>query len=49
MIFVTGGAGFIGANFVVDWIENPATAAAESVLVIDALTYAYRQSGIGSG
>jgi len=38
MIFVTGGAGFIGANFVVDWLApDPA---AEPVLVIDALTYA---------
>ena len=36
MIFVTGGAGFIGANFVRDWMA----AANEPVLVIDKLTYA---------
>lgn len=36
MIFVTGGAGFIGANFVLDWLcENN-----ESVVNIDKLTYA---------
>ncbi len=36
MIFVTGGAGFIGANFVLDWLA----AAGESVLNLDKLTYA---------
>jgi len=36
MIFVTGGAGFIGANFVQDWLA----AEREEVLVIDKLTYA---------
>jgi dTDP-glucose 4,6-dehydratase len=36
MIFVTGGAGFIGANFVHDWLA----AEREAVLVIDKLTYA---------
>jgi dTDP-glucose 4,6-dehydratase len=36
MILVTGGAGFIGANFVVDWLEL----CEESVLNLDALTYA---------
>lgn len=36
MIFVTGGAGFIGANFVQHWLANTE----EPVLVIDALTYA---------
>lgn len=36
MIFVTGGAGFIGANFVLDWlVEND-----EPVVNIDKLTYA---------
>ncbi len=36
MIFVTGGAGFIGANFVLDWLaEND-----EPVVNIDKLTYA---------
>ena len=36
MIFVTGGAGFIGSNFVRAWVE----ARAEPVVNIDALTYA---------
>jgi dTDP-glucose 4,6-dehydratase len=36
MIFVTGGAGFIGANFVHDWLA----AEREGVLVLDKLTYA---------
>jgi dTDP-glucose 4,6-dehydratase len=44
MIFVTGGAGFIGSNFVVDWLQpDPAATSApsaEPVLVLDALTYA---------
>ncbi|MGB0128511.1 MAG: dTDP-glucose 4,6-dehydratase [Rhodocyclaceae bacterium] len=36
MILVTGGAGFIGANFVLAWIEETG----ESVLNVDKLTYA---------
>ncbi len=36
MILVTGGAGFIGANFVLDWLA----ASAEPVINLDALTYA---------
>ena len=36
MILVTGGAGFIGANFVLDWIEK----VGEPVVNLDALTYA---------
>ncbi|NMF99805.1 dTDP-glucose 4,6-dehydratase [Aromatoleum toluolicum] len=36
MILVTGGAGFIGANFVLDWLR----AGDEPVLNLDALTYA---------
>jgi dTDP-glucose 4,6-dehydratase len=36
MIFVTGGAGFIGSNFVLNWLKNNN----EPVLVIDSLTYA---------
>ena len=36
MILVTGGAGFIGANFVLDWLANTD----EGVLNLDALTYA---------
>jgi dTDP-glucose 4,6-dehydratase len=36
MILVTGGAGFIGANFVLDWIATTG----EPVVNLDALTYA---------
>ncbi|ODN63834.1 dTDP-glucose 4,6-dehydratase, partial [Burkholderia cenocepacia] len=36
MILVTGGAGFIGANFVLDWMD----ASGEAVLNVDKLTYA---------
>ncbi|MEK6417936.1 MAG: hypothetical protein V4803_34635, partial [Burkholderia gladioli] len=36
MILVTGGAGFIGANFVLDWFAQ----SDEPVLNIDKLTYA---------
>jgi dTDP-glucose 4,6-dehydratase len=36
-ILVTGGAGFIGSNFVLDWFERGHD---ETVVVLDALTYA---------
>ncbi|MBL8397612.1 MAG: dTDP-glucose 4,6-dehydratase [Candidatus Accumulibacter sp.] len=36
MILVTGGAGFIGANFVADWLANHA----EGIVNLDKLTYA---------
>ena len=36
MILVTGAAGFIGSNFVLDWLET----CAESVVNLDKLTYA---------
>jgi dTDP-glucose 4,6-dehydratase len=36
MIFVTGGAGFIGSNFVLDWLAQTG----EPVLNLDKLTYA---------
>jgi len=36
MIFVTGGAGFIGSNFVLQWCRNTD----ETVVNLDALTYA---------
>ena len=36
MILVTGGAGFIGANFILDWLS----ASDEPVLNLDKLTYA---------
>ncbi len=37
MILVTGGAGFIGGNFVLDWLANPDS---EGILNLDKLTYA---------
>jgi len=36
-ILVTGGAGFIGANFVLDWLAQPG---ADSIVNVDKLTYA---------
>jgi dTDP-glucose 4,6-dehydratase len=36
MILVTGGAGFIGANFVLDWLAG----SREPVINFDKLTYA---------
>jgi dTDP-glucose 4,6-dehydratase len=36
MLLVTGGAGFIGANFILQWLQNHD----EGVLNLDALTYA---------
>ena len=36
MIFITGGAGFIGSNFVIDWFSQ----SGEQLVVIDKLTYA---------
>ncbi len=37
MILVTGGAGFIGGNFVLDWLKGPN---AEGIVNLDKLTYA---------
>ena len=37
MILVTGGAGFIGGNFVLDWLSD---AGAEGIINLDKLTYA---------
>ncbi|WP_290646765.1 GDP-mannose 4,6-dehydratase, partial [Aquabacterium sp.] len=36
MILVTGGAGFIGANFVIDWLKQ----SDEPIINLDLLTYA---------
>jgi dTDP-glucose 4,6-dehydratase len=44
MILVTGGAGFIGANFVIDWIA----AAGEPVVNLDKLTYAGNLGSLAS-
>ena len=37
MILITGGAGFIGSNFVLDWLKLPSN---EGVINLDKLTYA---------
>ena len=42
MILVTGGAGFIGANFVLDWLRS----CDEPVVNLDALTYAGNESSL---
>lgn len=44
MIFVTGGAGFIGANFVLDWVGHQA----EPIVNIDKLTYAGNLQNLSS-
>jgi dTDP-D-glucose 4,6-dehydratase len=44
MILVTGGAGFIGANFVLDWLAH----SDESVVNLDALTYAGNRESLSS-
>ena len=44
MILVTGGAGFIGANFVLDWLA----ATSEPVVNIDKLTYAGNLENLAS-
>jgi dTDP-glucose 4,6-dehydratase len=44
MIFVTGGAGFIGANFVLDWLLQ----SDESIVNIDKLTYAGNLESLSS-
>jgi len=44
MIIVTGGAGFIGANFILDWLE----ATGEPVVNLDKLTYAGNPDNLAS-
>lgn len=44
MILVTGGAGFIGANFVLDWL----TQSDEAIVNLDALTYAGNLQNLAS-
>jgi dTDP-glucose 4,6-dehydratase len=44
MILVTGGAGFIGSNFVLDWLAS----SSEPVLNIDKLTYAGNLQNLAS-
>ncbi|MBL8467106.1 dTDP-glucose 4,6-dehydratase [Methyloversatilis discipulorum] len=43
-ILVTGGAGFIGSNFVLDWLAG----SDESVVNLDALTYAGNRANLAS-
>ncbi len=43
-ILVTGGAGFIGSNFVLDWLN----ASSESVINLDKLTYAGNLENLAS-
>ena len=45
MILLTGGAGFIGGNFILDWLNNPT---AEGVVNLDKLTYAGNLATLGS-
>ena len=44
MILVTGGAGFIGSNFVLDWLA----ATSEPVVNLDALTYAGNRENLAA-
>ncbi|MEO6928212.1 MAG: dTDP-glucose 4,6-dehydratase [Casimicrobiaceae bacterium] len=44
MILVTGGAGFIGANFILDWLEREG----EGVVNLDKLTYAGNPENLAS-
>jgi len=44
-ILVTGGAGFIGANYVLYWLENNPQ---DKVVVLDALTYAGNRESLAS-
>jgi dTDP-glucose 4,6-dehydratase len=44
-ILVTGGAGFIGANYVLYWLENNPQ---DKVVVLDALTYAGNRASLES-
>ena len=44
MILVTGGAGFIGANFVLDWLAQ----SDEAIINLDALTYAGNLENLAS-
>jgi dTDP-glucose 4,6-dehydratase len=44
MIFVTGGAGFIGSNFILDWLQQ----SDETIINFDKLTYAGNLNNLAS-
>jgi dTDP-glucose 4,6-dehydratase len=46
-ILITGGAGFIGSNFVLDWLASAQTRD-ETVINLDALTYAGNRQNLAS-
>ena len=46
-LLVTGGAGFIGSNFVLDWLAAPETGG-EPVVTLDALTYAGNRENLAA-
>jgi dTDP-glucose 4,6-dehydratase len=48
MILVTGGAGFIGSNFVLEWCRHTAGRNQEPVVVLDSLTYAGNLENLSS-
>jgi dTDP-glucose 4,6-dehydratase len=48
MILVTGGAGFIGANFVLDWLSAANPLQDEPVINLDQLTYAGNLENLAS-
>ena len=45
MTLITGGAGFIGSNFTLDWLADPAS---EGVINLDKLTYAGNLANLAS-
>ncbi len=47
MILITGGAGFIGSNFVLDWLSDPKHGQ-EPVINLDLLTYAGNTENLSS-
>jgi dTDP-glucose 4,6-dehydratase len=47
VILVTGGAGFIGSNFILDWFSDPQSRA-EPLVNLDALTYAGNKQNLAA-
>jgi dTDP-glucose 4,6-dehydratase len=46
-LLITGGAGFIGSNFVLDWLADP-SCGGERIINLDALTYAGNRENLAS-